>query len=321
MIKYKSTYIPFIYICIILWGLLLSTACAGGESSPGNSQTNGDRLVKVVATTSIVFDVVKQVGGDTIDLDLLLPLGTDPHSFEPTPQDMTKLSNADVIFINGAGLEIFLDPLIKNSDGNFRIEDLSRDIQLISLGVNSEENDDHSSGGFDPHIWMDPNNVILWVNQISGLLSKMDSRNSALYESNALAYTNELNALNRWIVDRVNEISPEQRTLVTDHLVFGYFAKAYGFEQLGAILPSYSTLSQPSAQEVASLEETIREKGSKAIFVGMSENPNLARSIAEDTGINLVFVYTGSLTEPGGIADSYIDLIRYDVNAIVAALR
>jgi manganese/iron transport system substrate-binding protein len=305
----------------ILWCLLIFTACSGDISTPVQPQLNGNRVLKVVATTSIVFDVVKQVGGDLIDLDLLLPIGTDPHTFEPTPQDIAKLSQADVIFINGSGLETFLDRLIESSEGEFRIEDLSRDIQLIKLGTYPEGDKDHSPGDFDPHIWMDPNNVILWVKQILALLSDLDPENSPIYEANAQDFIDELVALDRWIVDLVREIPPEQRNLITDHLVFGYFAKAYGFFQVSAILPSFSTLSQPSAQEIANLEDTIRDEEIKAIFVSVSVNQDLARRITEDTGTQLVFVHTGSLTEPGGTADSYIDLIRYDVNAIVEALR
>lgn len=320
MIIPKPSTVVFMCVHKILWVVILFTACSNDISLPTQSASNINQELKVVATTSIVYDIVKQVGGGLIDLDLLLPIGVDPHSFEPTPQDITKLSHADVIFINGVGLETFLNPLIESSSGNFIIVDLSRDIELIQLELNAEVND-HNQGVFDPHVWMDPKNVILWVKQISITLSQLDSINSSFYNANAQSFIDDLAALDRWIVDLVEEIPPEQRKLITDHLVFSYFANAYDFQQVNAILPSFSTLSQPSAQEIALLEDTIRNEKIKAIFISVSVNPNLARRIAEDTGIQLIYVYTGSLTEPGGAADSYLDLIRYDVNAIVNALR
>jgi ABC-type Zn uptake system ZnuABC Zn-binding protein ZnuA len=301
--------------------LLLFEACSRDLSTPDDFSENTIHKLNVVASTSIVFDVVKQVGGDVINLDVLLPIGTDPHSFEPTPQDLIKLSHADAFFINGAGLEKFLNPIIESSGGDFLIVDLSSEIQLIGVEQPSEINDDHDTDGFDPHVWMDPNNVIIWAKHIVDALTNLDTVNSSIYETNAQLYIDELIELDRWIIDQVKEIPFEQRKLLTDHLVFGYFANKYGFKQVGAVLPSFSSQSQPSAQEIASLEDVIRNEEIKAMFVGVSVNPNLARRMAEDTGIRLVYVHTGSLTEKGGTAENYIDFIRYDVNAIVTALR
>lgn len=297
------------------------TACSVVNPPPTQPWKDEGGKLKVVASTSIIFDIVRQVGGDLILLDRLLPLGADPHSFEPTPQDIAKLSDADVLFINGAGLETFLDPLIESSGGDFRIEDLSRDIQLIYLEGRSELSDDTKYDGYDPHVWMDPNNVILWVKQISYTLSELDRANASIYEANATIYRDELATIDDWIIDQVKQISPAQRNLITDHMILGYFSKAYGLNQVGAILPSFSTLSQPSAQEIAKLQDTIREMKINAIFIEASENPDLANRIAEDTGVQLVYLYVGSLTELDGDAPNYLDLIRYDVNAIVSVLQ
>jgi ABC-type Zn uptake system ZnuABC Zn-binding protein ZnuA len=305
----------------LIWTIFILSACSGEISS--TKQLNESELgkVKVVATTSIIFDIVSHVGGNSIDLDVLLPSGVDPHSFEPAPQDIAKLSNADILFINGAGLETFLNSIIESSGGDFRVVDLSEEIQLISLVKEFESEDEYTPGGFDPHIWMDPNNVIIWVNQISEVLSKIDVESSPEFKANAQAYIRELENLDRWIVSQVEQIPPQQRKLVTDHLVFSYFARAYNFVQVGAVLPAFSNQSQTSAKEIANLEDTILKEKVKAILVGVSVNPDLARRVAEDTGVQIVFVYFDTLTESGGLADSYIELIRYDVDAIVTALR
>ena len=127
--------------------------------------------------------------------------------------------------------------------------------------------------------------------------------------------------MDAWIREQVAQIPPQNRKLVTDHLLFGYFAERYGFEQVGAIIPAYSTAAQPTAQEVAEIENAIRTLGVKAVFVGKTVNPALAQRVAEDTGIRLVGLYHGSLSEPGGEAATYLDYLRYNVTQIVNALK
>ena len=277
----------------------------------------GERL-RVVATTSIVADVVRQVGGDQVELTTLMPVGTDPHAFEPSPQDAAAIANAHVIFANGAGLEIFLEEFIDNAGEEVPVVPVSYGVELLELEEEESHNDHH--GGVDPHVWFDPNNVMVWVDNIEHALSALDPGNSRVYQANAEKYKAELVALDGWIREMVARVAREDRKLVVDHAALGYFAHRYGFEQSGALFPGFSTLTEPSARELAELEESMREQGIKAIFVGTTVNPALAERIAMDTGVRLVFLYTGSLSEPGGPADSYIAFMRYDINAIVAAL-
>ncbi len=282
----------------------------------------GERL-RVVATTSIVADVVRQVGGDHVELTTLMPLGTDPHAFEPSPLDAAAIANAHVVFANGAGLEIFLEKFIESAGEEVPVVPVSYGVELIELEEESTHggrNDHHHHGGVDPHVWFDPNNVMVWVDNIEHALSTLDPGNSRVYQANAEKYRAELLALDGWIREMVARVARENRKLVVDHAALGYFARRYGFEQSGAVFPGFSTLTEPSARELAGLEEIIREQGIKAIFVSATVNPALAERIAMDTGVRLVFLYTGSLSEPGGPADSYIAFMRYNVNAIVAAL-
>ena len=296
-------------------------------SAPANDASQqDDRILQVVATTTIVGDVVSQVGGDAIDLTVLLPPGTDPHGFQPTPQDMTRVADAQVIFMNGAGLEAFMQSLLEKSGSQARLVEVSQDIPLLGAASHdeSEEDDAHSEEGVhtgDPHVWMDPNNVLIWVDHIERVLVEIDPQNAALFNKNAESYRQELIELDRWILEQVAQIPEPNRELVTDHQLFIYFADRYGFEQIGAIVPGYSTLSEPSAQELAQLEDAIRELGVRAIFVGNTVNPGLAQRLANDTGTKLVFFYTGSLTEATGPAPTYLDYMRFNVQAIVEALK
>lgn len=275
--------------------------------------------LRVIATTNIVADVVGNVGGDRIELTGLLPVGADPHAYEPTPQDLRAVAGAHVIFANGVGLEEFLDEMIRNASGDAPVIPVSQGVDLLE--VDPGEVDEPDNAGADPHTWFDPNNVVIWVRNIEGALSSLDPDNAGVYEVNAQAYVAKLETLDAWIREQVSQVPEENRKIVTDHRVLGYFARAYGFELIGAVVEAYSAAAEPSAQEIVALEDNIRQFRVPAVFVGRTVNAKLAARVAEDTGIQLVPLYTGSLSEAGGEAVSYLDFMRYDVSAITTALK
>lgn len=301
-------------LCAIFLGVGLAS-CTAQPAGVSSSPAPGDRL-RVVATTTLVGDVVRAVGGDAIDLTVLLPAGADPHGFEPAPADIATVSSAALVFSNGLGLEQFLTTLVQNAGNGAPVVAVSDGIAAIEAADAHEE-----QHGVDPHAWTDPNNVLVWIDNIQRALEQADPANAAAYADNAARYRAELQALDGWIGQQVAAIPTSNRRLVTDHAVFGYFADRYGFEQTGAVVPGYSTLAEPSAQEIARLEDTLREQGVPAIFVGNTVNSGLSQRIAQDTGIQLVFVYTGSLSAPDGPAATYLDYMRYNVNAMFDALK
>jgi manganese/iron transport system substrate-binding protein len=284
----------------------------------------GQKLT-ALATTSLVADVVKQVGGDQIDLKVLLPLGTDPHTFNPTPRDLTAISDAQVIFANGAGLEVFLSGMLQNAGASTPVIAVSDGIPLRHLATDQpgptpppgqEEN-----GGQDPHTWFSPVGVMVWVTNTANALVGLDPTHAAGYQARARDYQQQLAQLDGWITEQVAQVPPQNRRLVTDHLEFGYFADRYGFEQVGAVIPAFSTSAQPSAQEMAQLEDAIGKQGVKAVFVSNIVNDSLSRRVATDTGIRLVTLFDGSLGPAGSGAETYLDFMRYDTNTIVQALK
>ncbi len=297
----------------ILCSALLLAAC----SSAPQPEVQPSHKLKVVATTTIVGDVVKNIGGDLIELTVLMPLGSDPHSYEPVPQDIARVADANLIFVNGAGMEEALLRTINNAGESSQVVSLTDGIELIQL--TDQSSSEHAGG--DPHVWTDPTLVKVWVPKISKTLSEGDPANATAYQSNADSYTQKLDELDRWIQEQVSQIPQGQRQLVTDHESFAYFARRYGFELVGAVIPSYSTLAEPSAQELASLEDAIRQLGVKAIFVDTTVNPALAERVGHDTGIRLVPLYSGSLSQPDQGAGSYLDYMHYNVNAILSAVK
>lgn len=303
---------------LVMAGMLLLTACAPSAGTSPAPQNEGKP--KVVVTTTLAGDVVRQVGGDAIDLQVLLPAGADPHNFTATPQDVTAVAQADVVFTVGLGLEAFMAPLLANAGSHAEVVALSDGATTLRPPVTTEP-DGHDAAAVDPHVWFDPNNVRVWVDNAARELATIDPTHAATYKANAAAYQKSLQDLDQWIVEQVASIPQANRQLVTDHLIFSYFAQRYGFEQIGAVVPGYSTLAEPSAQELAALEDAIRRTGVKAILLGNTVNPALAERVAGDTGTRLVQVYTDSLTAPGGEADSYLAFMRYNVRAMVDALR
>lgn len=289
---------------------LLLVACAPVTSPTAKMQ--------LAATTAVVADVVRQVGGEFVQVETLIPAGSDAHEYTPRPQDAVTLSKARLIFANGAGLEEFLQPLLQSAGATERLVDLSQNLALLEGGDEGEASD--HAHQVDPHTWFDPNNVILWSETIAQALAQADPQHAEQYRQNAQTYQAQLRELDSWIRQQVEQISPEQRKLVVDHLVFGYFAQQYGFEQIGAILPSFSSAASPSARDLAQLEETIRSSGVKVIFVEEMTNQQLAEQISRDTGVKLVHLYH-DLTTPGSEADTYLKFMRYNVMQIVNALK
>lgn len=297
---------------LVAASLLLSACRSTAPSQSGR--------LKVVATTTLVGDAVQQVGGEMIELVVLLPVGSDPHTFEPRPQDIAALSEAQLVFTNGFGLEETLEPVLQANLNGTRVE-VSSGITPLAFEAEHPGETEHNPAAGDPHTWMDPNNVRIWVENIAQALALADPANAQTYRSNAQAYQNELTALDAWIREQVAMVPVDQRKLVTDHATLGYFAQAYGFEQSGLVVASFSSNAAPSAQELAQLENTIREQGVRALFVSSTINPGLAKQVAQDTGASVVSLYTGSLSQPGGEADTYLSFMRYNVNAIIQALK
>lgn len=294
---------------------------AGGAASPP----------RVVATTSFAGEVARRVGGAELPLTLLVPPGGDPHAFEPSPEDAAALAGADLIFANGMGYEQFLDPLLASLGVSQRLVVLSEGIvplaagEQIAGGVGNAGAGDAGSestpaGPPDPHVWFDPRNLMQWADNAAAALAAADPDHAADYAARAAAYRAELEALDAWIRSRWATVPPERRRIVADHHVLGYFCAAYGCEQVGAIIPGFSSLAEPSAAGLSRLSDAIGQLGVPAIFVGTAVDPDLATRLAEDTGTRLVRLHTESLSDAAGPAPTYDAFMRANVEALIAGL-
>jgi ABC-type Zn uptake system ZnuABC Zn-binding protein ZnuA len=274
---------------------------------------SGTATPDILTTTTILADVTRNVVGDRLSMGSLLPVGADPHAYQPTPQDMAKISESNLLIVNGAGYEQFLEGVLENAGEQKEPLEASAGLRLRKDPKNESE--------VDPHLWLDPNNMIVYVENIREGLTNFDPDGTEVYKTNASAYIDQLTELDAWINGQIAQIPPQRRVLVTNHEAFGYFAERYGFTVVGAILPSFSSDSSPSAQQMADLIDQIKLHEAPAIFLDASDNPNLAQQIASETDVKVVTdLHLESLTD-GAPAATYLDLMRYNVTKIVEALQ
>jgi ABC-type Zn uptake system ZnuABC Zn-binding protein ZnuA len=270
---------------------------------------------RVLAVESFLADIAQNVAGDRLVVESLIPVDADPHAYQPVPQDAARIANSDVLILNGANLEVFIAPLLQNSGGKQLVISAS-----TGLAPRPDTSGIHPEG--DPHFWLDPNNVIKYVENIRDGFSEADPEGKSIYAANAQKYAADLQKLDAWIKAQVQNIPQVHRLLVTNHETFGYFAERYGFTVVGAIVPSITSGAAPSALELAALVDQIRSSGAPAIFLETGTNPQLADQIASETGVKVISdLHTHSLSSPDGPAPTYIGMMKYDVTAIVEALK
>ncbi len=289
-------------IVLMMSAVLVLTAC-------GSASTGSDGALSVLASTTFLADITRNIAGDRIHVESLLPAGTDPHAYQPSPQDMAKIEKSRLIIINGAGYEQFLTTLLAGAEKN---------VIEASAGLSPREDTEH---GVDPHMWLDPTLVLTYIENIRKALTDYDPAGADVYQANADAYAAQLQELDGWIKTEVQKIPDGQRMLVTNHEAFGYFAERYGFDVVGAVVPSFSSNAAPSAQQMAGLIDEINRLGAPAIFLDMADNNTLAQQVADETGIKVIDdLHLESLTE-GSPAATYIDMMKYNVSRIVEALK
>ncbi|MCU0512625.1 MAG: metal ABC transporter substrate-binding protein, partial [Anaerolineae bacterium] len=348
------------------------------------SLAHGEPL-KVVATTTIIADVAQNVGGDNVQVTALIPAEADVHAFEPSPADVARVAEADLVLVNGAGLEAFLGDLVENV-AEVELSVVSTGIEVLAggehdhgheeeahsdepattpdpmataeakdehgaedehehaagepvgvYGVDAEcgellahhddeehsgeehseeegHDHDHEHGPCDPHFWTDPNNVLIWVDNIAEIFATADPDHADDYRANAAAYKEQLTALDAEVTALLADIPEDRRVIVTNHEFLAYFAHHYGFEVVGVVIPGGTTLAEPDPQALAELVEEINEEGVQAIFAEVSDPGILAQVVATEAGrdIAVVTLYSDSLGAPGGEAGTYLDYVRFN---------
>ena len=294
----------------VLATALVACAADGPSTGPGVP-------LRVVATTTQVGSLASEIGGDAIELTVLMKPGIEAHDFELTPAAGAALEQADLVLISGAGLEEWLDETLDTIGGADRVRDLSDGVSLRAPGANEPGHGEHEDE-VDPHYWLSaPNAIVMAENARDALADAAPDRATAFHERAAIlvARLEEADARVRSIL---GEVPSDARRIVTDHDALGYFIDEYGLEFIGSIFPSLDVSSEPSAQEIEALVAEIRAQGVTAIFTESSVNPRLAAAVAEETDARLVDepIYTDSLGADGSGAETLDGMLVHNARVI-----
>jgi manganese/iron transport system substrate-binding protein len=294
--------------------LVLGACGHGPTTEPAASPSSG---LVVVVTTSTIGSLVHAVAGDLADVQVLVPVGVSPETYEPRPSDIVALSKATVVFENGAGLESWLGKLIRTSAPNAHVVILSDAIPQMATAAGQPPAG--IAQAKNPHFWLDPNYAELYVARIARELAAADPPHAQAYRANAHAEIDRLALLDRWTRSHIAVIPPDRRAMIAFHDAWYYFDRRYGIRDVGAIEPSPGR--EPSAADLASLVEIARANHVHAIFAEPEFSPRLANQLAESAGISTVTdLYDDSLGTTPGLT-TYEGMMRHNVDTIVQALR
>ena len=305
----KLTFLALIFLTAI--GLF---ACSGQKNSSSDSSK-----LKVVATNSIIADITKNIAGDKIDLHSIVPVGKDPHEYEPLPEDVKKTSQADLIFYNGINLETggnaWFTKLVKNAnkEENKDYYAVSDGVEVIYLEGQSEK------GKEDPHAWLNLENGIIYAQNIAKRLIEKDPDNKATYEKNLKAYVEKLTALDKEAKEKFNNIPEEKKMIVTSEGCFKYFSKAYNVPS--AYIWEINTEEEGTPDQIKNLVEKLRKTKVPSLFVESSVDDRPMKTVSKDTKIPIYAkIFTDSIADEGEEGDSYYNMMKYNLDKIAEGL-
>lgn len=289
-------------------------AVVGAFAGFGDARAAEPAKPTVVATISILADYVSAVAGDTLVVETVVPVGGDPHTYEPVPSDARRLARAAMVFRNGLGLERWLDKLIGAARPDRPVVSLTEGFASLRVTEGAY------AGDPDPHAWMDPHIAVRYVDAVERALRAQYPQHAATYAANAARYREQLAALDRDIAALMKTVPPARRQLVTTHDAFRYFARRYGLNLVASIW-GISTETEPSAREVAAIVGAIRKAGVPAVFIETTINPKLMQRIAAEARVRIgAPLYGDSVGAPGSGADSYLGMMRANAQAIARGL-
>lgn len=290
----------------LVLGLLTSAAAGTAFAGVASAKT-----LEAVASFTVLADIVKQVGGDHVNVKSLVGPNGDPHEFEPSPDDAKTLKQADITFISGEGLESWFEKLVSASG-------YSGKPFVVSTGIKTRKMEEDGKTVTDPHVWNSPLNVKVWVANIETALVAADPTDAKDFKANAAKYSNELDDLNAYAKSVIGTVPKDRRKILTSHDAFGYFGRQYGVQFLSPV--GLSTETEASAAGVAKLIDQIKTEKVKTYFFENSNDPRLVQQIAKATGAQPGGeLYVESLSKGDGPAPTYTKMFRYNVDQLSKA--
>ncbi len=297
----------FALASLVLLALALSGLAVACGGSSGDKAAGGQ--VRVVTSLELFADFIRHVGGDRVQVTALIPGNADPHTYEPAPSQVAKVTKADLVIINGLGLEKTLSGLIENNvPGGVSIIEMADGLPVLAGDPNEGETG-------NPHLWLNVQYAMRYVEKIRDALVEVDPEGAAIYQANAATYLEELDALDKETAAAIESIPPERRKLVTFHDAFPYFAERYGLEIVGVVVESPGR--EPSARELANLTDKIRSQQVPTVFDEPEYNASMLEMAAKEAGVEMKTLLSHAYTDN---VHSYVELIRFDVQQLVEGL-
>lgn len=290
------------------------TACGTKKATETDSAANSEKLT-IVATNSIIADMVANVGGDLVSVHSIVPVGTDPHEYEPLPEDIAKSTEAEIIFFNGLNLETggnsWFSKLMETSQ---KVE--GTDYFAVSEGVEPQYlTSKGQETTQDPHAWLDISNGIIYVNNIAKVLGEKDAVNQETYEKNAENYVRELEKLHEKAKDEFATIPKEKALLVTSEGAFKYFSAAYGLE--ATYIWEINTENQGTPEQMSAVIDRVRDTKVPSVFLETSVDPRSMESVARETNLSIYAkIFTDSLAKTGDEGDTYVSMMTWNLTKI-----
>jgi ABC-type Zn uptake system ZnuABC Zn-binding protein ZnuA len=302
---------PILGLSAVLVAAVGVAACTGsGGVTPPEP---GSDAVRVVATTTVLADLVAQVGGEHVSVASIVPKGGEVHTFDPSPSDVVHVGEADLVFLNGLGLDDWVGQVVTDAGSDARIVELGEDLPGVEYLAGGDDGE-----SVNPHLWLDVAYARGYVERIAEALATTDPADAAVYRDGAVAYDARLAELDGEVRDRIGDLPPPNRRIVSFHEAFPYFARAYDLEVVGVIVDAPG--QDPSAGEIAALVGEIRSSGARAVFTEAQFSPDLARTVANEAGVDVVSdLYNDSLGDAP--ADTYVGMMRWNTDRTVEALR
>lgn len=305
-----------IYLVGLAVVLLTVAGCSAGSSNQDKKKADSTGKIQVVATYSIIADMIENVGGDKVDVYSMVPVGTDPHIYDPTPRDTEAVEKSDIVFYNGLNLETgkgWFDKVITNSrkeDVTFAVSKGVEPMYLSEAGQETEE---------DPHAWLNVQNGIKYVENITDELSKISPENADYFQKNKEAYVAKLTELDTQAKEKMLSIPEENRILVSSEGAFKYFSKQYGLQ--AEYIWEINTDSQGTPGQMKRIVERIKNDDVKALFVETSISPKTMEAVSRETGVPIAAkIFTDSLADKGEDGDTYYDMIKWNIDKIYEGL-
>jgi ABC-type Zn uptake system ZnuABC Zn-binding protein ZnuA len=322
IVNSMPTRLPSLIALVLAFATVVVACGSDDDGSAEGTPAGGGESPRVVATTTQVADLVRNVAGQDVEVAQLLDANADPHGYELRPHDVEALIDADLVVRSGGDVDDWLAEAVEQSGTDADVVTLTDSVRTI-VGGHGHAEDEHADEDeeeeeVDPHWWQDPRNAVIAVGVIEQALAAADPAQAQAFAGRADAYRSEIEALDRAVEQCWDEVPPEQRKLVTTHDALGYYAERYGLEVVGAVIPSLSTRGQPSAGELADLVETIRHERVQVVFAESSVSTKVEQAIADEAGVEVgKALWADTLGPEGSDGATYLGSMAANTRAMV----